>query len=106
MTDPGCSTAEAMVAAAVAGGGAALGDPISGLQPGASADIVALRPDHPALAGHTPASFLDAWVFNAGTALIDTVWIRGTIRVSGGHHPERARVAAKFAAVMARLLSD
>lgn len=105
LTMPGRSTAEAMVAAAVAGGGIALGDPVSGLQVGASADIVSLKPNHPALAGHTPASFLDAWVFNAGSGLIDTVWVRGAVRVSGGRHPERERVAHRFAVVMRRLLS-
>ena len=105
MTQPGHSTAEAMVVAAVSGGGTALGDEVSGLQVGASADIISLKPDHPALAGHTPASFIDAWVFNAGNALIDTVWVHGAIRVLGGRHPERERIARQFAATMRRLLA-
>lgn len=105
MTEPGRSTAEAMVTAAVSGGGQALGETVTGLRVGASADIVSLKADHPALAGHGPASFLDAWVFNAGRALVDTVWVRGAVRVSGGRHPGREAIGRRFAQTMARLLS-
>ncbi|RYB06030.1 formimidoylglutamate deiminase [Lichenibacterium ramalinae] len=103
LAPPGGSTGEALFTAALAGGAAALGQAGAGLAAGAPADIVSLDADHPALAGHGPATVLDAWVFGAGTALVDAVWTRGIQQVAGGRHRHRDVVRRRFAASMARL---
>ena len=103
LAPPGGSTGEALYAAALAGGAAALGQGEAGLAPGAPADIVSLDADHPALAGHGPATLLDAWIFGGGAALVDCVWTRGVQQVAGGRHRHRAEVRRRFGAAMARL---
>ncbi len=103
MAAPGGSTGLALVGAAVAGGGAALGQGPTGLVPGASADLVSLRADHPALAGHGEPTLLDAWIFGGGTPVVDCVWTRGTRWVEGGRHRARDAVAKRFSTTMARL---
>ena len=100
---PGGSTGEALFQGALAGGAAALGQGEAGLAVGAPADIVALDAGHPALAGHGPATILDAWVFGAGAGLVDAVWTRGVQQVAGGRHRHRDAVRRRFASAMARL---
>ena len=100
---PGGSSGSALFAGALSGGNAALGQGASGIAAGAPADIVSLDAGHPALAGHGPETILDAWVFNAGKALVDCVWTRGVKRVEGGRHVEREPVRKRFAAAMERL---
>ncbi len=97
------STGEALFTGALAGGAAALGQGAGGLAVGSAADIVSLDADHPALAGHGLGSILDAWVFNAGAALVDGVWTRGIRRVAGGRHLDRDSAGRRFARTMARL---
>ncbi|WP_237480654.1 formimidoylglutamate deiminase [Lichenibacterium dinghuense] len=103
LAPPGGSTGAALFDAALAGGGAALGQGASGVAVGAPADLVSLDADHPALAGHGPGTVLDAWIFGAGRALVDCVWVRGEKRVEGGRHVARAAVRRRYAAAMARL---
>ncbi|MGI3901882.1 MAG: formimidoylglutamate deiminase [Janthinobacterium lividum] len=100
---PAQSTGAALVARVLDGGQAALGQGDVGLAPGAAADIVSLDADHPALAGHGTATILDAWVFGAGSALVDCVWTRGRLQVEGGRHRAREAVRQRFAAAMRRL---
>ena len=45
--------------------------------PGAAADLVTLRADHPALAGRSGDAILDAWIFSVGNPLVDCVWSGG-----------------------------
>ena len=103
MASPGHSTGLALFEAALAGGSAALGQEPPGLAEGAPADFVSLRADHPALAGHTEPTLIDAWVFGGGNAVVDCVWTRGTRQVDGGRHRARSAVAQRFTATMARL---
>jgi len=54
------------------------------LQSGARADIVVLKEDSPALAGHGPDTALDALIIGAGRDAIADVYVAGQKRVSGG----------------------
>ncbi len=96
----GLSTGEALYGAALAGGAQALGQPVGALAPGHRADIVTLDLAHPAFAGGGPASWLDAYVFNAGSAAIRDVFVGGRQVVAEGRHVAREAVRARFAATM------
>ncbi len=62
---------------------AALGRPdVGGLEPGAPADLVAVRTDTVRTAGADPAQIL----FAATAADVDTVLVDGEVIVDGGHH--------------------
>lgn len=65
------------------GGHTSLGDRTGGrLEPGAPADLVAVRTDTPRTAGADPAQL----VLVAGSADVDTVVVGGVVRVEGGRH--------------------
>ncbi len=96
----GGSTGRALLGAAVAGGAQALARR-AGIVAGASADLVALDRDHPALVGRSGEALLDAFVFTGGG--VDRVWAAGARRVEGGRHVDRERVATRFRATMRRL---
>jgi formiminoglutamate deiminase len=96
----GASTGEALYRAALAGGAQALAQPVGALAPGMRADIVVLDADHAAFAGGGPASWLDAYVFNAGAAAVQSVVAGGRLVVEARRHLARERVAKRFAAVM------
>ena len=97
------STGRALYDSALAGGSQALGQNLSGLSPGAFADIVTLDPDHPAIAGRIGDARLDGWIFAARPGLIDCVWSMGRKVVAQGRHHRREAIAADFSRVMARL---
>jgi formiminoglutamate deiminase len=102
IAEPGGSTGRALIDAAVAGGAQALGRP-GGLSVGAPADLVTLDTDNPLYAHLSDDPLLDAWVFSAAGALVDGVWARGVKQVENGRHRDRAALAGRFAAAMARL---
>jgi formimidoylglutamate deiminase len=87
---------------ALAGGAQALGRNIGAIEPGKRADIVVLDAEHPDLAcgQHT---WLDAYVFVAGRALIRTVMVGGEVVVSDGRHAHRDAITARYRTVVARL---
>jgi formiminoglutamate deiminase len=99
------STGRAMLEAIWSGGGQALRRRCGRLAPGASADILTLRADHPALAGKADDQILDAWIFSAGNLLVDCVWSSGLKVVVDGRHVFKDQVAARFVATMLELLS-
>ncbi|BBE71937.1 formimidoylglutamate deiminase [Oharaeibacter diazotrophicus] len=105
--EPGGSTGRRLFDGALAGGAAALGRGPAGLAVGATADIVGLDADHPALVGAVGDRVLDRWIFAGGTAAVATVWARGRKVVADGRHLGRDAVAARYrkalAAVLARL---
>jgi formiminoglutamate deiminase len=98
----GESTGSRLYASALAGGAQALGRRIGAIEAGKRADIVVLDPDHPDLAGgqHT---WLDAYVFVAGRALIKTVMVGGETVVQDGHHKHRDAITQRYRKVVARL---
>jgi formiminoglutamate deiminase len=98
---PGQSNGRALFDAALAGGAQALGAATSGIQMGASVDVVSLDASSPSLAGKAGDSVLDAWIF-AG-ARIDGVWVRGRKVVSEGRHIQRDAIARRFRETMIQL---
>ena len=100
---PGGSTGRALLEAALAGGNQALGRPEGGLAPGAPADIVSLRADHPSLAAHDGDAMIDTWIFAGGKALVDCVWTSGVKRVQDGRHFGRQEAGRGFSAALNRL---
>ena len=100
------STGTALVQAAVRGGTrAACGDAASGLAVGASADIVSLDASHVALCNARTDDLLDAFVFCAGTRLIDCVWAGGEKLVENGRHRLRGEATRLFNDAMRALLA-
>jgi formiminoglutamate deiminase len=99
---PGASTGRALFDGAIAGGAQALGQSSSGLCVGASADLVSLDANDPALAGRKDDALLDSWIFAA--AAIDCVWRRGQKLVSGGLHHERDSIVEQYRRTLRLLL--
>lgn len=99
----GGSTGRALFDSALTGGASALGAPAPALVAGAPADLVSLDGGHPALIGRSEDAILDAWIFAAGNAAVDGVWIAGVRRVAGGRHGAREAVRRRFAAATARM---
>ena len=86
-----------LLAAATAGGMAALGWDAGRLEPGGLADFVTLRADSPRLAGLRPASLAAHLVFAAAAADVTSVVVGGRRVVEDGRHlgvPEVGRELA------------
>jgi formiminoglutamate deiminase len=103
MTPPDSSTGRTLFESALRGSAQALGHAGAGLAHGAAADIVALNPHHPALLGARKDAILDAWIFAAGGAAVDAVWVAGRQVVNGGRHVKRDAVVRRYAEVMTEL---
>ena len=88
---------------ALEGGAIASGQELTGLQPGAAADIVVLSDDDPMLAGHGDASRLDALVFSGYPLPIERVMVNGEWRVVDGVHVQREFARSEFAATLTAL---
>lgn len=99
----GQSTGGALYRAALAGGAQALGQPIAGLEPGQRADIVCLAADHPDLVAASGDRFLDGYVFCAGRAAIDQVYVSGQRLVEGGRHRDHATLVSHYKQVIRKL---
>jgi cytosine/adenosine deaminase-related metal-dependent hydrolase len=94
-----------LFSAAHAGGARALGLARSGLETGASADIVSLDTDHPALAGREGDGLLDGWIFAAREGVVDEVWRRGVKVVEAGRHLRAEAIGARYRRTLARVLA-
>ncbi|SHI69338.1 formimidoylglutamate deiminase [Roseomonas rosea] len=97
---PGASTGQSLFEAALAGGARALGEATPALQPGAPADLVALRE-----APGAREDALDRWIFAEADRGVAAVWCAGRAVVRDGRHVARDAVAARYAATMHRLLA-
>jgi formiminoglutamate deiminase len=97
---PEASCGRTMLEAIAAGGAQALRRNSGRLAPGARADILTFRADHPTLAGKVDDQILDAWIFAIGNELVDCVWSGGLRVVTGGRHVFREQIAAQFAKTM------
>ena len=100
----GRSSGRTLLDAALIGGAQALARPSGRLAAGTVADILTLNADHPMLAGKAGDQILDAWIFSAGNALVNCVFVGGRQVVDGGRHVARDRVAARFKATMLKLV--
>lgn len=87
-----------------AGGAQALAQPTASIEAGARCDLVELDPEHPALAGQTPETVLDAWIFSsASEAIVRTVLVAGCPVIREGHHPREAEATRRAADAMRKL---
>jgi formimidoylglutamate deiminase len=100
---PGASCGRTMLEAIWIGGAQALRRNSGRLAPGASADLLTFRADHPTLAGKVDDQILDAWVFSVGNPMVDCVWSRGLKVVIDGRHIFRDEIAAQFGKTMREL---
>jgi len=101
LTAPGRSTGASLYHHAQNGAQALCRHPAT-LAPGARADIVALRRDHPATAARSGDHLLDSWIF--ARAGIDSVWCAGKKRVSAGLHHARPAIEARYIPLLKALL--
>lgn len=110
----GCSTGRSLLDAALSGGARALhsvlgsganGAQTGALQPGASADIVTLSADHPALVERRGDEILDSWIFSGGRAAVDCVWRAGVKVVINGRHYRRDSLLGRYRRTLQALLA-
>ena len=99
------STGATLFARALAGGVQALGEPVTGLAVGGSADVVSLDADHPALVGRSGDALLDGWIFAGDPRCVERVWRRGERVVEHGRHRDAEAIGAAYAATLRRLLA-
>lgn len=98
----GRSTGRALFDAALQGGAQAL-QGATGLMVGASADIISLDTNHPALELRTGDTLLDAWIFAGARGAIDCVWRRGAKLVEAGRHKGRGPIRQRYRAVLEKM---
>jgi formimidoylglutamate deiminase len=102
----GQSTGRSLFDAALVGGAQALGmQSGGGLSVGASADVVGLAADHPALAERHEDEILDSWIFSGGRAVVDCVWRAGVKVVINGRHRRRDTLLARYRRTVKSLLA-
>jgi formimidoylglutamate deiminase len=102
----GQSTGRGLFDAALVGGAQALGmQSGGGLSVGASADVVGLAADHPALAERHEDEILDSWIFSGGRAVVDCVWRAGVKVVINGRHRRRDTLLARYRRTVKSLLA-
>jgi len=99
------STGRRLLDAALAGGARALGQAHTGLELGASADIVELNPDDLSLVGRSNDKLLDGWIFASGARAIGRVWRRGKLVALHGRHVDAERIGAAYRQALERLLA-
>jgi len=97
------STGRFLFETALDGGAQACGVKHSGLREGASADLVALDADAPALVGRSDDTLLDSWIFAGDGRQVETVYVSGKKVVANGRSTARDRVEKAYASTMRRL---
>jgi len=104
LADAGLSCGRTLYQRALAGGAAALGQKIGGIEPGLRADLVELEAEHPFLQGRTGDSILDTWLFAGDVSMVRSVWVGGVQRVAGGVHVNKRSLEGPFRRSMRALL--
>lgn len=97
------SVGSLLLAAALAGGAQAAGQPTSELLPGRRADLVVLDAESPGLLGREGEAVVDAAVFGPGRRIVRDVLCAGRFRVREGRHVDAAAIRARYARAIARL---
>ena len=100
----GASTGGSLYRAALQGGARALGAG-GALTEHASADLVSLNTDHPALVGRSSDALLDGWIFAARGGAVDCVWRRGRKVVTAGRHHARPAIAHRYKTALAKVMA-
>lgn len=85
---------------AAAWGAQSLAQPVGRIAVGQRADLVELDPEAVALAGHTPQTVMDGWIFGGGQGVVRTVLVAGRRLVEEGRHRRREEFARRFTARM------
>jgi len=101
----GQSTGRSLYNKALSGGAQALGRRVGAIAVGQRADLVVLDADHPDLAAVSGDRWIDAYVFVAGKAAIDAVFVAGKAVVKDGRHVSRDAIRTRYGRTMARLLA-
>jgi formimidoylglutamate deiminase len=101
----GQSTGRSLYDRALAGGAQALGRRIGAIEAGQRADLVVLDAGYPDLAAVSGDRWIDSYVFVAGKAAIDTVFVAGNAVVRSGRHIHRETIRARYGRAMARILA-
>jgi formimidoylglutamate deiminase len=101
----GQSTGRSLYDRALAGGAQALGRRIGVIEAGQRADLVVLDASHPDLAAVSRDRWIDSYVFVAGKAAIDTVFVAGNAVVRSGRHIHRETIRARYGRAIARILA-
>ena len=100
---PGRSNGRDLFDGALVGGAQALGQATSGLQVGASADLVVLDGADPFIATARGDSILDRWLFALGDRAVRDVMVAGRWQISDRQHRLDGSIDEKFRGVLARL---
>jgi formimidoylglutamate deiminase len=101
----GQSTGRSLYEKALAGGAQALGRRVGGIAEGQRADFVVLDGSHPDLAAISGDRWIDSYVFVAGKAVIDTVFVAGKPVVRNGRHIHGEAIRARYSRALARILA-
>jgi formiminoglutamate deiminase len=101
----GSSTGRSLFDASLSGGSKVLNLQPVGLTVGASADIVSLAAEHPALAERHGDDILDSWIFAGGRAVVDCVWRAASKVVINGRHHRRDALVARYRNTLKGLLA-
>ncbi len=91
---------------ACSSGARALGLPVGSAAPGSMADLVVLEPHRPSLLGHEPEHWLDALLVAGGGPDIAAVYVGGRRLAGDGHWPQESEYAARYDAVVKKLLES
>jgi formiminoglutamate deiminase len=102
----GQSTGRSLYEKALAGGAQALGRRVGAIAEGYRADFVVLDALHPDLACVSGDRWIDSYVFVAGKAAIDMVFVAGKPVVKSGRHVSRDAIRARYAKAMARIMAS
>jgi len=103
LATPEQSTGERLWQAVCHGGAKAAGRGAGALAPGAWADLLTLNTDHPDLAGLSPATTLDSFIFAGGNDMVRDVWSAGRHVVQDGRHIAHDAITARYRAAVAPL---
>lgn len=104
LADAERSTGRVLFEEALSGGAQALAAPAA-IAVGAAADWFSLELEAPALAAaRSGDEILDSWIFAAQGSVVDSVWCAGVKLVERGRHRAREAIAARYKAVLDRLL--
>ena len=96
LATPARSTGRRLMEDAAAGGAQAAGRGGGAIAIGAWADLLALDLGHPDLAGLTPDTCLDAFVFAGDSSMVGEVWSGGRHLVSGGRHVRHENIRTAY----------
>jgi len=105
-TETAESTGMRLYRTALGGGAQALGRGESAIAPGCRADIVVLDADQPDLACVDGDRWVDAWIFVAGRAAVQSVIAGGALVVTNGQHRDREAITARYTRALKRVIGE